>query len=294
MIKKIKHIFALYRFKTLMLSVSPILLSHVIAWDNFGSISINILLSIVLATVLIQMGTNAYNDARDFEKGADNIENRLGPKRVTMGGLLSLKAVKIISHVTFILSIIPILYLILHGGFWIITLAIICIIAGYSYTGGIYPIAYSPTGEIFVILFFGVIAVGASYYLQTLSYSIEIFLFSLSIGMLAANVLVINNFRDMDTDKLTNKNTLAVLLGRKFMLRLFTLFHILSIAIVILISFIIKNPLLLGILFTAPICAYIIKRLYKAKIDKSINVELSLSIKYQFFFTVLICIIILY
>lgn len=169
----------------------------------------------LLTSIFIQIGTNLINDALDFKKGADN-EKRLGPKRVTQSGLLSSKQVMIGGFFSFLIAALISLPLIVHGGFPIFIIGTVSLICGYLYTGGPYPLAYVGLGELFVILFFGLVAVAGVFYLQTGFLGLVPFVAGLQMGLLATVLISINNFRDYIGDKEVGKMTLAARFGKKF------------------------------------------------------------------------------
>jgi 1,4-dihydroxy-2-naphthoate octaprenyltransferase len=164
--------------------------------------------------VFIQIGTNLSNDYSDARRGADT-EDRLGPVRVTAGGLMPPRQVLIGAYVAFGLAVLAGVYLIAIAGWQLLLVGAASILAGVLYTGGPRPYGYEGLGEIFVFLFFGVVAVVGSYFVQTEHLRWEAFALSVPVGLLAAAILLVNNIRDADTDRRAGKNTLAVRLGRK-------------------------------------------------------------------------------
>jgi len=202
------------RPKTLSLSIAPVLLGSAVAWSQQPIFNWQPALIALLSAMLIQMGTNLHNDVCDFERGADTPE-RLGPPRVTAMGWLSPEAVRRAAWIAFGLAFNLGVYLAWYGGWPIVAIGLASLLAGWAYTGGPRPIAYSAFGELFVCLFFGLAAVGGSYYLQTLSISRAALLAGAMAGLLAAGVITVNNYRDRETDVGAGKRTLAVLLGRR-------------------------------------------------------------------------------
>lgn len=201
------------RPKTLVIALSPVLVGTALAAAEQGGLAWGTLAATLLGAVLIQAGTNLHNDAADFERGADTPE-RLGPLRVTAQGLLSPAQVRGAAHLAFAGAFLLGIYLVWLGGWPILVLGLVSLLAGYGYTGGPRPIAYTPFGELVVFLFFGLAAVAGSYYLQTGRVTAGALGLGAAIGLPAAAVLVINNYRDMDTDRRAGKITLACRLGR--------------------------------------------------------------------------------
>lgn len=168
----------------------------------------------LLAAVLIQIGTNFANDYFDFHKGADTAE-RLGPVRVTQSGLLPPSTVRAAMIVVFGLAALIGLYLVLVGGWPILAIGLLSIAAGVLYTGGPYPLAYHGLGDLFVFIFFGLVAVCGTAYLHTGTIPPAAWFAALPVAMIVTAIIVVNNLRDIDTDRLAGKHTLAVLLGRR-------------------------------------------------------------------------------
>ncbi len=201
------------RPKTLSISLTPVLLGSALAWHDQQHFSLTVFLLTLLAALCIQMGTNLYNDAADFEKGADT-GTRLGPRRAAQQGWLSARQIKKGALLSFTIAFICGIYLAWIGGWPIILLGLLSILCGYAYTAGPKPIAYSPFGELFVLIFFGLAGVGGSYYLQTLNINNLTLLMGTTIGTMAAAILLVNNYRDLEGDERVNKLTLVHYIGR--------------------------------------------------------------------------------
>ncbi|WP_228384644.1 1,4-dihydroxy-2-naphthoate polyprenyltransferase [Rhodocyclus gracilis] len=202
------------RPKTLTVSAAPVLVGSAVAWSQTQTFYLLPALIALLAAMLIQIGTNLHNDVADFERGADT-PDRLGPPRATAMGWLTGAAVRRGAWIAFGLAFNFGVYLVWYGGWPIVAIGLASLVAGWAYTGGPRPIAYSPFGEVFVLLFFGLAAVGGSYYLQTLTLDPAALVAAAMVGMLAAAVITVNNTRDLDTDARAGKRTLAVFLGRQ-------------------------------------------------------------------------------
>ena len=202
------------RLKTLPAAISPVLLGSSLSY-KYGYFSLLIFFMTLFAAILIQIGTNFANDVYDFEKGTDR-DDRLGPVRATQAGLISPKKMKFSMLWTFSIAILVGCYLAWIGGLPIVFIGIASIIAGIAYTGGPYPLGYNGFGELFVFLFFGVIAVPGTYFLQTGTFTYLSIWLGSCMGMLSTAILVVNNIRDIDTDKVTGKKTLAVYFGILF------------------------------------------------------------------------------
>jgi 1,4-dihydroxy-2-naphthoate octaprenyltransferase len=200
------------RPRTLPAAVAPVLVgtSLAIGDDAFRPLAFACAL---LGSIFIQIGTNLSNDYSDARRGADT-EDRLGPVRVTAGGLMPPRQVLIGTYVAFGLAVLAGVYLIAIAGWQLLLVGAASILAGVLYTGGPRPYGYEGLGELFVFLFFGVVAVVGSYFVQIEHLRWEAFALSVPVGLLAAAILLVNNIRDADTDRRAGKKTLAVRLGR--------------------------------------------------------------------------------
>jgi len=200
------------RPRTLPTGAAPVLVGTALAAtaDTFHVLRF---VAALLGALLIQVGANLSNDYSDARRGADT-EDRLGPVRVTAGGLVPPRQVLVATYVAFGLAVLCGVYLIATAGWELLLIGVASILAGVLYTGGPRPYGYEGLGEVFVFLFFGVAAVAGSYFAQAEAWAWEAFVLSVPVGLLAAALLVVNNVRDMDTDRRAGKRTLAVRLGR--------------------------------------------------------------------------------
>ena len=233
-------------------AIAPVLLGSALAYYE-GAFDIITFFVILIAACLIQIGTNLTNDLFDYIKGADN-NDRLGPKRAMQAGLILEPEMKRAIFIVFSLSICFGFYLALLGGWIIVGIGLLSILFAILYTGGPYPLAYNGLGDIFVFIFFGLIAVSGTYYLYTDYFSINSFILGSSAGCLATAILVVNNLRDVDNDKEYGKNTLAVYFGKKFTQFEYLLLMIIVYIIPIYISIELGNKASIYIVyFTLPI-----------------------------------------
>jgi 1,4-dihydroxy-2-naphthoate octaprenyltransferase len=168
----------------------------------------------LVGSIFIQIGTNLVNDYSDAKRGADTVD-RLGPVRVTASGLAAPGSVLIATWIAFAVAVAAGIYLATVAGPVILAIGAVSILAGVLYTGGPRPYGYAGLGEVFVFLFFGLVAVNGSYYVQLEELAWLPFALSVSIGCLATAILVVNNIRDVDTDSRAGKRTLAVRIGRR-------------------------------------------------------------------------------
>lgn len=204
------------RFKTLSASVGPVAVATALVFANGQRVLWWVTGLCLLGALFIQMATNFFNDAIDFKKGADTSE-RVGPVRVTASGKMSPKAVYLAGAGLLLLATLCGIPLVLHGGWPIVGIGVTSLFLAYSYTGGPFPLAYLGLGDLFVILFFGLIAVLGTFYLHTLQlFHWDAVVAGLQVGFLATTLIAINNFRDVEQDRKAQKKTLAVRFGARF------------------------------------------------------------------------------
>jgi len=196
---------------TLWAAVVPVVVGTAAAVSD-GDFRLPVLLMAMAASLLLQVGTNFANDVFDFERGADTGE-RLGPPRVTQSGLLSAGAVRRGMAVAFGGAVLLGLGLTYYGGWPIIVVGVLSIVAGIIYTGGPWPTGYHGLGDAFVFCFFGLVAVTGTYYLHTDTLRWPAIAAAIPVGLLITAILVVNNLRDRETDARSGKRTLAVRLG---------------------------------------------------------------------------------
>src|SRR5262245_773553 len=201
------------RPRTLPAAAAPVLVGTAYA-GTLGTFRPLTFVATLLGALFIQIGTNLSNDYSDARRGADT-EDRLGPVRVTAGGLVPPRQVLIATYITFGLAVVCGAYLVYVAGPVLLLIGAASILAGILYTGGPRPYGYEGLGEVFVFLFFGIVAVAGSYFVQVEKLEWEAFALAVPVGLLAAAILVVNNVRDIDTDRRAGKRTLAVRLGRR-------------------------------------------------------------------------------
>ena len=170
-------------------------------------------LATLLAALALQAGANLANDLSDYRRGADTAE-RIGPIRVTQCGLLTERQVTIGVVVSFAIATVLGLYLTYLGGWPIVAIGLASMLAAVAYTGGPWPFGYRGLGEVFVFIFFGVVAVAGTFYVQTGTVTNDVLAASVPVALTVTAILVVNNVRDIDTDRVAGKYTLAVYLGR--------------------------------------------------------------------------------
>jgi len=208
---------------TLPLSLSPVLAGCVVGWIESGEFRPDILAAAGLSAAAIQIGTNLQNDAIDTLNGTDT-EARVGPVRVSQRGWVTPAQMLRAAYASFAFAVLAGLWLIVLGGWPVLAIGLVSIVAAWAYSSGPWPISRGPFGELFVLLFFGVVAVGTVAWLHTGRVTPAALLTGLVIGMPAMMVLLINNARDVEGDRQAGRRTLAILLGKRISLKLCAVF----------------------------------------------------------------------
>ncbi len=203
------------RVRTLTAAIIPIAVGTALVATTGHKVHGLISLWALLSSLFIQIGTNLINDSLDFKKGADT-QDRIGPQRVTQSGLLSPQRVMAGALLSLGMAALFGIPLVMRGGLVILVTGLVSLLLAYAYTGGPFPLAYKGLGDLFVLLFFGIIAVGGVYYLHTLTFSWEALVGGLQVGLLSTVLIAINNLRDIQQDRLAFKKTLAVRWGPGF------------------------------------------------------------------------------
>ncbi|MCB0322070.1 MAG: 1,4-dihydroxy-2-naphthoate polyprenyltransferase [Bdellovibrionales bacterium] len=202
------------RPKTLPAAVVPVVVGGALAAHN-GPVDWRVFICTLFTALLIQIATNFANDVVDFEKGADT-HDRVGPQRVTQAGLVTPSRMKLATGIVLSLALLNGFYLAFIGGWPIVVIGLLSLAFAIGYTAGPYPIAYLGLGELFVLIFFGPVAVGGTFYLLTMTLTPAVATTGLAVGCLSAAILVVNNLRDLSGDALVGKRTLAVRFGERF------------------------------------------------------------------------------
>ena len=211
------------RPRTLPAAIAPVLVGTAAAVESVGHLPrLGAFLAALLGSIFIQIGTNLANDYSDAKRGADTVD-RLGPVRVTSAGLVTPQRVLVATWVAFGVAIACGIYLTVVAGLVILAIGAVSIAAGVLYTDGPRPYGYAGLGEVFVFLFFGLVAVNGSYYVQVEHLDALPLGLSIAVGFLATAILVVNNVRDLETDRRAGKNTLAVRIGRRNAVALYRL-----------------------------------------------------------------------
>jgi len=202
------------RPKTLPAAAASVIVGTVLAWYD-GVFSAGPAVAALAIALLLQIGSNLANDVYDDERGADTAE-RLGPLRVTQSGLLSRTQVKTGMKVVLLTALAIGLYLTWVRGPLVLVIGVAAIVAAVAYTGGPWPLGYHGLGEVFVFLFFGVTAVVGTYWVQSGTTAAAAWLMSVPVGLLITAIIVVNNLRDIEQDRVAGKHTIAVRVGVRY------------------------------------------------------------------------------
>ena len=273
------------RLRTLPAAIAPVLVGTALA-DTEGRFRVGAFIAALLGAIFIQVGTNLSNDYSDARRGADT-EDRLGPVRVTAGGLVPPRQVLMATYITFGLAVLCGAYLVYVAGPLLLAIGAASILAGVLYTGGPRPYGYEGLGELFVFLFFGIVAVAGSYFVQQERLEWEAFALAVPVGLLAAAILVVNNVRDIDTDRRAGKRTLAVRLGRRRARTLYSVMLLVAYVALAPVAFAL-SPWVLLPLVTLPLAARL-ARTVRAHVDgPTLNAALARTGMLQLAFCVLL------
>lgn len=261
------------RPRTLSIAATPVLVGTALALAEGAALAWLPMLVALCCAVLIQVGTNLHNDAVDFERGNDQ-PDRIGPLRVTAAGWASPVQVRRAAVISFALALMLGVYLVAIGGWPILVAGIASLLAGWSYSGGRHPISHTPLGEVFVLVFFGLVGVAGSHWLLSASGSGNAWLAGLVVGMPAAAVLLINNYRDLEDDVRSGRRTLAAVIGRPNSRRVYAGLMLLPYAMLPLLALHGMKGALLGAL-ALPFSVSLIRRLQGTQPGPQLNLLLA-------------------
>ena len=285
---KLKSWIIASRPKTLLAAVVPVMVGSAVALNEKKLVIIYSLVALI-CSILIQVGTNYSNDLYDFINGADN-EKRKGPRRVLASGLISVKEMRMGIILTFGFAFLFGLYLVYEGGIVILVIGILSILAGLAYTAGPFPLAYNGLGDVFVFMFFGIVGTVGTYYLHTKDLTLVSFIASVPVGALITNILVVNNYRDIEEDKAAGKHTLAVKFGRSFTRYQFISLTVISFLIpALLYAFFDYSILIFLPYLTFPAAYKIIIMLYRfdgMELNKTLELAARLSALFGILFSI--------
>jgi len=277
------------RPKTLPAAAGPVLVGTALAFRDQGLAILPALCALGIA-FLLQIGVNLANDYFDSIKGIDTQE-RLGPTRVTQSGLITPTGVKAAMWCALALAMVLGLVLVMRGGWPVLVIGAACILAALGYSGGPYPLASHGLGDLFVFIFFGLVAVGGTYYVQTLQLTWRVIAMAVMVGLPITAIIVVNNLRDVHTDHKAGKYTLAVILGAKGSKLEYTLL-LLSAFVMPFICWNIgwASAWILLTWLCFPLCWGLIKQVWSSPISSALNAVLAKTAAFSLLYNVLLSI----
>lgn len=277
------------RPRTLPAAVAPVVVGSALAFAH-RSFTFLPAVAAMLVALLLQIAVNLANDYFDFIKGVDT-DDRLGPTRVTQSGLIPVDYVKIGIILTFILAAVPGLYLLKVGGWPALLIGTACGLAALAYSGGPYPLASYGLGDLFVFIFFGLVAVGGTYYVQALRMTLMSWLMGVTVGLMITSILVVNNLRDIQTDRRAGKRTLAVTIGAHGTKLEYTLLHASAYALPIVIWLCnLTNGFILLPLLSLPLAIPLNRMIWKNPSEVILNQALGRTVQLALAFSLLLSI----
>lgn len=275
------------RPKTLAAAVVPIVVGTALAAAVSGSYSLWIVFFAVLSAGAIQVATNILNDALDFRKGADR-EDRLGPLRVTQSGLVSERGAFAVGFFFLFVALIFGIPLVMAGGWPIVIVGLASLFFAYGYTGGPLPLAYKGLGDLFVFIFFGIVAVGGVFFIQAQAFYKEALVAGAQVGFFCTVLIAINNLRDVEQDRISKKKTLAVRWGKNFVR--YEIAALFAAGYLINFYWASQGFLLAAVLswLTLPFAIHIISAVFKSEPSQFYNILLARSAQLHLIFGVLL------
>jgi len=274
------------RPKTLWAAAAPVVIGTAMAFADGGGVWLPAVVAL-FGAVMIQVGTNFANDYFDYKSGVDK-HDRLGPIRVTQSGLVKPEAMKRATAIAFSLATIAGVYLVWRGGWPIALIGIVSITCGVLYTAGPFPLGYKGLGDLFVLIFFGPVAVGGTYYVQTMAMDTTVLSAALAPGLFSVAILTVNNLRDIDSDRAAGKKTLAVRFGRPFS-RLEYLVSIVAASSVPALLYIVngQHPWAMLTLIVPVVAVPVIRRVFTSREGPPLNDALAATGKLLLLYSVL-------
>lgn len=273
---------------TLGIAVNPVLVGCALAWFDTGRIDLAVMLLSMLGALLLQTGTNLDNDVSDFQRGTD-AAGRLGLPRATALGLLTPAQVRRASLACFAVATVVGLLLAWRGGWPILVAGVASAAAAMTYSGGPRPISYTPFGDLVVLVFFGLVAVCGTYYLQTFSLSPGAVTAAMMVGLPAAAVLVVNNYRDLEPDRQVGKRTLAVCMGRSFSRWQYAVLVLAPFALLVPLAMQIRAGIALALpVLTLPLALGLVRAFWRETPGPAFNLLLARTARFQVVFSILL------
>jgi 1,4-dihydroxy-2-naphthoate octaprenyltransferase len=275
------------RPRTLTLSLAPVAVGAALAHAEQGALRWGAVVVALLASALIQIGTNLHNDAADSLRGADG-PARIGPQRVTAAGLIAAASVEKGAAACFAGAALGGVFLVAVGGWPILLLGLLSIVCGWLYSSGPKPISASPFGELFVIAFFGLAAVGGTFYLATGRLDAAALIAGLALGLFAAAVLLVNNHRDRIEDARNGRRTLAILLGPRGAALLYAALMLSPFLLVPALARILPSGHPQAAFLAAPLAVWLVWRFFREPPGPGFNLLLAATAQCQALFALLL------
>ncbi|KUO49434.1 MAG: hypothetical protein APF76_08580 [Desulfitibacter sp. BRH_c19] len=273
------------RPRTLPAAIAPVLVGSALAYQNL-SFSLVITIACLILATLLQIGSNYANDLFDYKKGTDKL-NRVGPKRAVAAGLISPTQMEIGTIIVLLAALLVGLYLTYIGGVIFFIIGIFCIAAAVMYTAGPFALAYNGLGDVAVFIFFGLVAVIGTYYLQAGQITFSSVIAATGVGALATNILVVNNTRDRHTDSSAGKKTLAVRYGHKFCIIQYIVLLIVGYSCVLILM--LQNSWAFLPLLTIPVAVQRVREVAKNE-GRQLNPTLGKTANLLFFYSALLAV----
>jgi 1,4-dihydroxy-2-naphthoate octaprenyltransferase len=252
------------RPKTLVAGLVPVVVGSAAAY-RFGSASISVFFSALFGALFIQIGTNYVNDASDFLRGADT-SSRIGPPRMAQLGLITPKQLYFGAALCFLLATAFGLYLIYSAGWPVLVIGVASILAAIAYTAGPMPLAYFGLGDLFVLIFFGFVAVAGTYFVHGNEVTAQIYIFGGAVGAHAMALIAVNNIRDIETDKAVGKRTIAVRIGEQNSKLYISALLYSPYLLVSWLAITERAPFLLAVFLSLPLALVASAKVFKARI----------------------------
>lgn len=275
-----------FRPKTLTAAIVPIVVGTAVVGSSGSLIKWWVSGLALLASIFIQIATNLLNDAIDFKKGADTHE-RVGPQRVTQSGLISARTVMVGGFFFLFLALLCGIPLVVEGGWPIVVIGFVSMFLAYGYTGGPFPLAYLGLGDLFVFIFFGLIAVSGLVYLHTGEVTAEALVAGSQVGLLSTVLIAINNLRDVSQDRVANKRTLAVRFGERFVR--IEIFALVAVSLGLGLFWVLRGEWVAGLLplILVPFAIKLVNGVWRVSPSAEFNIFLAQSAKLHLGFGVL-------
>ena len=277
------------RPRTLTLSTTPVVVGTALAWAVERKVHFPAIMAALVGSILIHIGTNLHNDATGSKRGGDG-PDRVGPPRAAASGLLDEATVNRAAIACFAAAALMGIYLIWVGGWPIFLLGVASILSGWAYNGGPFPIAYTPLGELFVVIFFGLVAVCGTYWLCTGTIGSLAVETGLALGFLTGAVLLVNNHRDIAADARVGRHTLPLVAGTVATNWIYAAMMLVPFGLLLLISRALPSGHVWPAFISLPLVGLLINRFFHEPRGRGLNRILLQTVQIQLLFSLLLCV----